>query len=252
MLNQSRVVNTLPFPERDTEVLQNSSCVATLVEHGVFILLYPPPRKKWRACACGWGDWGSRVWSMGDWFYVCVRAHVCVLESWLSARPPTFCSVTPLCSLALCTLEKVFISPAPKHSRVFTVKGEKASVLHTCFSVCSYILQAGPVWEGCELLLKHKAVHSYLLYLVVAYKKKYIRACLNTFCSKQMKSSVPGKRHKWLTENELVYTHFYLTYLYVTKQKQAQQIYITKQMSKCLMRVVIMQGFTLAHFVSRV
>lgn len=171
MLNQSRVVNTLPFPERDTEVLQNSSCVATLVEHGVFILLYPPPRKKWRACACGWGDWGSRVWSMGDWFYVCVRAHVCVLESWLSARPPTFCSVTPLCSLALCTLEKVFISPAPKHSRVFTVKGEKASVLHTCFSVCSYILQAGPVWEGCELLLKHKAVHSYLLYLVVAYKK---------------------------------------------------------------------------------
>lgn len=45
MLNQSRVVNTLPFPERDTEVLQNSSCVATLVEHGVFILLYPPPEK---------------------------------------------------------------------------------------------------------------------------------------------------------------------------------------------------------------
>lgn len=67
-----------------------------------------------------------------------------------------------------------------------------------------------------------------------------------------MKSSVPGKRHKWLTENELVYTHFYLTYLYITKQKQAQQIYITKQMSKCLMRVVIMHGFTLAHFVSRV
>lgn len=131
----------------------------------------PPPTRAWRACACGWGDWGSRVWSMGDWFYVCVRAHVCVLESWLSTRPPTFCSVTPLCSLALCTLEKVFISPAPKHSRVFTVKGEKASVLHTCFSVCSYILQAGPVWEGCELLLKHKAVHSYLLYLVVAYKK---------------------------------------------------------------------------------
>lgn len=36
-----------------------------------------------------------------------------------------------------------------------------------------------------------------------------------------MKSSVPGKRHKWLTENELVCTHLYLTYLYVTKQKQA-------------------------------
>lgn len=38
ILNLERVVNTLPFPERAAEVLQNSSCVATLVEHGVFIL----------------------------------------------------------------------------------------------------------------------------------------------------------------------------------------------------------------------
>lgn len=34
------MVNTLPLPERATEVLQNSSCVATLVEHGVFILFF--------------------------------------------------------------------------------------------------------------------------------------------------------------------------------------------------------------------
>lgn len=34
------MVNTLPFPERATEELQNSSCVATLVEHGVFILFF--------------------------------------------------------------------------------------------------------------------------------------------------------------------------------------------------------------------
>lgn len=32
------MVNTLLLPERAREVLPNSSCVATLVEHGVFII----------------------------------------------------------------------------------------------------------------------------------------------------------------------------------------------------------------------
>lgn len=193
---------------------------------------------------------------MGDWFYVCVRAHVCVLESWLSARPPTFCSVSPLCSLSrsLHFREGFYLSSTETLSSLHSERRKGISAPHLLLCLLLYTAgrQSDPVWEGCELLLKHKAVHSYLLYLVVAYKKKNIRAGSNTFCSKQMKSSVPGKRHKWLTENELVCTHLYLTYLYVTKQKQAQQIYITKQMSKCLMRVVVMHGFTLAHFVSRV
>lgn len=74
---------------------------------------------------------------------MCESARVCSRELAISTAPYLLLSQSTLLSLALCTLEKVFISPAPKHSRVFTVKGEKASVLHTCFSVCSYILQAG-------------------------------------------------------------------------------------------------------------
>lgn len=34
------MVNTLPLPERAAEVLQNSSCVATLVEHGILLLFF--------------------------------------------------------------------------------------------------------------------------------------------------------------------------------------------------------------------
>lgn len=125
---------------------------------------------------CGWGDWGSRVWSMGDWFYVCVRAHVCVLESWLSARPPTFCSVSPLCSLSrsLHFREGFYLSSTETLSSLHSERRKGISAPHLLLCLLLYTAgrQSDPVWEGCELLLKHKAVHSYLLYLVVAYKKK--------------------------------------------------------------------------------
>lgn len=132
--------------------------------------------KKWRACACGWGDWGSRVWSMGDWFYVCVRVHVCVLESWLSAWPPTFCSVSPLCSLShsLHFREGFYLSSTETLSSLHIERRKGISAPHLLLCLLLYTAgrQADPVWEGCKLLLKHKAVHSYLLYLVVAYEKK--------------------------------------------------------------------------------
>lgn len=114
---------------------------------------------------------------MGDWFYVCVRAHVCVLESWLSARPPTFCSVSPLCSLSrsLHFREGFYLSSTETLSSLHSERRKGISAPHLLLCLLLYTAgrQSDPVWEGCELLLKHKAVHSYLLYLVVAYKKIY-------------------------------------------------------------------------------
>lgn len=81
MLNQSRVVNTLPFPERDTEVLQNSSCVATLVEHGVFILLYspPPPEKSGEHARVGEVT-GVRECGRWEIDFMYVRERTCVFS----------------------------------------------------------------------------------------------------------------------------------------------------------------------------
>lgn len=195
MLNQSRVVNTLPFPERDTEVLQNSSCVATLVEHGVFILLYspPPPTPPTHTHFFFLLDgvqqiMQKKVESMRVWvrwlgfesvvdgrliLCMCESARVCSRELAISTAPYLLLSQSTLLSLSrsLHFREGFYLSSTETLSSLHSERRKSISAPHLLLCLLLYTAgrQSDAVWEGCELLLKHKAVHSYLLYLVVAY-----------------------------------------------------------------------------------
>ena len=83
--------------------------------------------------------------------FVCVCVRVCVPGSRLSARPGA--SVHSLLStLSLCFRESI-ISPAPTHSCVLTVKGERHQYsTPAALSALTHCRQSEPIQGGCEPL----------------------------------------------------------------------------------------------------
>lgn len=91
--------------------------------HSFFCFFLQQVMQKYEMCLCVWVRWlGFEKMINGDW--VCVCMCVCVLKRCPYAWPDISYSISPLSTLSLCIREG-FISPAPTHSCVLTVKGER-------------------------------------------------------------------------------------------------------------------------------